>query len=278
MGAMLAQAQNSRGAPMAVGKNKRLTKGKKGGKKKTVDPFTKKEWYDVKTPSQFSVRNAGKTLVSKSQGLKLSTDGLKGRVLECNLADLNNDDDQAYRKIKLEIQEVQGRNCLTDFHGMSLTRDKQMQLVRKWHSLKAHCKVKTTDGYILRMFCIAFTKRRQEQVRQTCYAGSNQVRKIRKKMVETMQKEGSKCMMRDLVKKLIPEALGKEIEKATRGIYPIQNCLIRKVKTVKKPKFDLTKLMELHSDSLKDDVGTEMIRPEGEEAQNILSAEVEPEA
>merc|ERR1712070_1352468 len=138
----------------------------------------------------------------------------------------------------------------------------------------AHCKVKTSDGYILRMFCLAFTKRRPEQVRQTCYAGSNQVRKIRKKMVEVMQKEGSKCMMRDLVKKLIPEALGKEIEKATRGIYPIQNCLIRKVKTVKKPKFGLTKLMELHSDSLKDDVGTEMLRPEGEEATNLISAEV----
>merc|ERR1712224_807591 len=165
-----------------------------------------------------------------------------------------------------------GRNCLSDFHGMSLTRDKQMQMVRKWHTLiEAHTKVKTTDGYILRMFCIAFTKRRQEQVRQTCYAGSASVRKIRKKMVEVMQKEASKCMMRDLVKKLIPEALGKEIEKATRGIYPIQNCLIRKVK---KPKFDLTKLMELHSDSLKDDVGTEMLRPEGEEAQNLLSAEV----
>merc|ERR1719377_57923 len=62
-------------------------------------------------------------------------------------------------------------------------------------------------------------------------------------MVEVMQKEATKSMMRDLVKKLIPEALGKEIEKATRGIYPIQNCLIRKVKMVKKPKFDLTKLM-----------------------------------
>merc|ERR1711924_153574 len=105
------------------------------------------------------------------------------------------------------------------------------------------------------------------------YAGSAQVHKIRKKIVEVMQKEATKSMMRDFVKKLIPEALGKEIEKATRGIYPIQNCLIRKVK-VKKPKFDLTKLMELHSESLKDDVGTEMLRPENEEAQNTLTAEV----
>merc|ERR1711972_564478 len=234
-----------------------------------------KEWYDIKAPSIFAIRNCGKTWVSRTQGTKIATEELKGRVLELNLADLNNDEDQAYKKVKLCIEEVQGRNCLTDFHGLTLTRDKLYSLVRKWHTMiEAHVDVKTTDGYTVRLFVIAFTKRRADQVKTNCYAQTAQIRKIRKKMMEIMTKEAGTVQLRELVKKLIPESIGKEIEKQTQGIFPLKDVLIRKVKIIKKPKFDITKLMELHGDG-GDDIGKAIGRTENEEAVNTLTAEMQ---
>jgi len=169
---------------MAVGKNKRLSKGKKGIKKKVVDPFSRKDWYDIKAPSIFEVRNVGKTLANRSQGLKNANDSLKGRIIEISLADLNKDEEQSFRKIKLRIDDIQGKNCLTNFHGMDFTSDKLRSLVRKWQTLiEAHVDVKTTDGYFIRLFAIGFTKRRPSQVRKTTYAQSSQIREIRKKDV-----------------------------------------------------------------------------------------------
>ena len=38
-------------------------------------------------------------------------------------------------------------------------------------------------------------------------------------------------------------------DRACAGIFPMQNVFVRKVKVLKKPKFDLVKLMELHEGS-----------------------------
>ena len=64
-------------------------------------------------------------------------------------------------------------------------------------------------------------------------------------MTEIMVREAQSCDLKELVAKFIPEVIGKEIEKATSGIYPLQNTFVRKVKILKAPKFDLGKLMEV---------------------------------
>uniref|UniRef100_A0A2K5DYE4 40S ribosomal protein S3a n=1 Tax=Aotus nancymaae TaxID=37293 RepID=A0A2K5DYE4_AOTNA len=148
---------------MAVGKNKRLMKGgKKEANKKVVDPFSKKDWYDMKAPTMFNIRNTGKTLVNRTQGTKIASDGLKGRVFEVSLADLQNDE-VAFRKFKLITEDVQGKN--------------------------SHVDIKTTDGYLLRLFCVGFTKKRNNQIRKISYAQHQQVRQIQKKMMEIMTRE-----------------------------------------------------------------------------------------
>ena len=63
--------------------------------------------------------------------IEIASDGLKGRVFEASLADLQNDE-VAFRKFKLICEDVQGKNCLTNFHGMDMTTDKLRSLVKKW--------------------------------------------------------------------------------------------------------------------------------------------------
>jgi len=241
---------------MAVGKVKKSGKAgagavsKKGGKKKVVDPFTRKEWYDIKAPAVFLSRNVGKTVVNKTVGTNIASDNLKGRVVEVSLGDLNKNEQVAWCKFKLRIEDVQGKTCLTNFHGMSMTSDKHRSLIRKWQStIQANVDVRTTDGYLLRLFAIGFTARRPNQIKKTTYAQTSQVKAIRKKMFEIMIREASTCDLQAFVAKLIPESISNQIIKETQMIFPLVNVFIRKVKVLKTPKFDAYKLMEIHSDS-----------------------------
>jgi len=242
---------------MAVGKNKRLSKGgKKGIKKKIIDPFSRKDWYEIKAPAVFSNRSIGKTLCSRTMGTKIASDSLKGRVIEVNQSELSpksatgsTAEDVNYRKFSLICEEVYGNQLLTNFHGMALTRDKLCAIVKKWRTLiEAHCDVRTTDGYVLRFFCIAFTKEAHQGQKQA-YAKSTQVRTIRRKMISIISKEVTNCELKELTKKLVADSISADIQRTCGGIYPLQDVYIRKVKVLKKPKFDLGKLLELHQET-----------------------------
>jgi len=147
-------------------------------------------------------------------------------------------------------------------------------MVKKWYSLiEAFVQAKTNDGYIVRMFCIAFTNKTKKQVKATCYAKASKKKLIRQKMMEIMQTSIQKSTLKDLVKVLIKGDIGKQIQKeCSTKIFPLQenSCMVRKVKILKKPKFDLTKLMELYKDTPEAD-----IKKATPEAENTLKTEWE---
>jgi len=195
-----------------------------------------------------------------------------GRVFEVCLADLNSDEEQSFRIMKLKCEDVQGTSVMTNFYGMRFTRDKLCSLIKKWQTLiEANVDVVTTDGYKLRLFCIGFTKKQQNQEKKTCYAQSSQIRAIRKKMVTIMAEEANKGDLKQLIQKLIPGAIGQSIEKAVQAIFPMKDVYVMKAKMLKMPKFDLTKLMEVHT-AAEGDAGMKVDREEEGEVKAMAGA------
>jgi len=235
---------------MTAGKNPKNFK-RKGQKKKIAHPFARKDWYDIKAPVIFENRTPCLMPVTKTTGQKIASDSLKGRVVDISLADLNNNHQDAYRRIKLVVEEVSGtKEAFTNFHGMDMTKDKLAALIRKWQTLiEARVDVKTADGYFIRIFTIAFTTRKARQVKATSYAKSSKIKQIRKKMMELLISETQKNTLANLFKIFIKNDIPNKIIKECGPIYPLQNVFVRKVKVLKKPKFDAAKIQELYSES-----------------------------
>jgi len=225
----------------------------------------------------FLNRKFTKTPVNQSAGKKLSSESLKGRVFEINMADLNGQtaNTLAYKKIKLVVDdasESKTKLALTNFYGIDTTKDHLCSLIRKWHSIiEATVDAKTTDGFLLRLFPIAFTKRSQFQFKATTYAKRSHIKQIRKKMVEVITKAVSKSTLKDLVVSLIYEKIPVDIMQQAKKIFPISKCIIRKVKTIKRPRFDISQLLSIQSDM----VGVNESKPiveetPKEEAENLI--------
>ena len=188
----------------------------------------------------FMNRAFTKSPVNVSAGKKLSSDTMKGRVYESNLGDLHNIN--TYKKIKLIVDDTasgENKTALTNFHGIDTTKDHLCSLIMKWHSLiETFVDVKTTDGFLLRLFPIAFTKKHTRQLKATTYAQVSQIKQIRRRMREIVAKFVQKHTLKDVVNNLIHETLSKEMTEAAKKIFPIKHCIIRKVKTIKRPRYD----------------------------------------
>jgi len=269
------------GKKAAKGQTQEQKKQKSGAaKKKAVDSFLRKEWYDIRAPKAFEIQDIGKTIVNKTQGNKLAADNLFGRIFEISQGDLVKDSQEdSYRIFKLKVDYVEGRSCFTNFYGMRLSNDKLRSMVKKWMSLiECFHDIKTVEGYVLRVFAVAFTKKQRNQTKKTAYAQSSQVRTIRKRMVEVIDRELNGQDLSGLITRLMSQSVGKEIERVCQSVFPLQNAIVRQIKTLRTPKLDLSKLMDAHggASAVQAAVASSALIVERDDAENAEAVEEAP--
>ncbi len=173
-----------------------------------------------------------------------------GRVVTQTQADLAPEQESfAWRKVKLIVDQVEGKQALTTFYGLDTTRDELASLVKKRKTMiESVQEVKTSEGYLLRIFAVCFTKESQFQKKRTNYALASQVKAIRRRMVNIIAEYVAKAHnINNLLSNFANNLIEKKILEEASKIYPLKDIKIRKVKVLQRPKIDRSKLEEMHN-------------------------------
>jgi len=220
---------------MTIDKNKKSQGISKLSKKRNPEISLRKDWFSVTSPKEFGEKNLGTTLANKSSNTSRIIQSLKDRNYRISLADIKNSEDSSSKKLIFRCYDYDTKNCLTGFHGMEISRDKFCSFIRKWQTMiEVNSDIKTKDGFFLRIFVVAFSRKRKNQSKKSSYIKTSQIRTIRRKMVEIITRECTTCNLKDLIPKIISEKLVDEIGFHGSKIFPLRNVVIRKIKVLEK--------------------------------------------
>jgi len=166
-----------------------------------------------------------------------------GRVCEVSYADLKGNNEQAHMKVKMLVEEVEGSNLYTSFHGIDSTRETVCKVLKKKVStIEIWCDVRTADNYILRVFLTIVTSRNKNQKNKNAYAKSSQIRLMRKNLSNSIIKKAKHQDHSSFAKSVLSQELSLSLSKIAKSVHPINTLIVRKVKVLKKSKIDIKSL------------------------------------
>jgi len=238
---------------MTMGKG---SKKKKGGKRKAIEPMTRKEWVKLDMCSfkngalrPFTNHKGSWTIVNRSSGKKSAKDALMGSQFEIRADDRDRDmtqDDHAseasnpvFFVVKYKVVAVKDdeKACACVPYGVRPTKGFVGEKLRKRHTTIDTCVDFTTaDGYKVRVLVKAITKRQQHSIKNSAYAKSSQVVLIRNKIRETTKAECENKCLADIVDDMVSaRSLSETLETATVPIYPLHSEFMFWLKVLKEP-------------------------------------------
>ena len=132
---------------------------------------------------------------------------------------------------------------------MDLTTDRTRSLLKKWcTTIENVVHAKTADGYTLRLFVIAFTRKSQGQLSKNCYSKTRLEKWVRHRMTSMIVKRTASQDISMAVKDLTHDVLSDALFARCNTIVPLRDVKIRKVKVVGTPKLNIADLMKHHGE------------------------------
>lgn len=193
---------------------------------------SKKESFNLTVP--FSQAHIGQTILNKQNTEVVAERKLKGRVFEVFQQDLDFPS-AVPRKLSFLVGSLRGKDLKSHFNGLVLSTDKQKSLVKKWHTLvESYTDVTTKEGIKLRIFLVCTSKR--VSAKKHCYLKNSLRKEVRKSQISATEKLMNELPLNELVRMVMNDKIDKSLEEEGSAVAPIQNCHVRKIKVIKRPR------------------------------------------
>ncbi|WP_457554413.1 30S ribosomal protein S3ae [Candidatus Pyrohabitans sp.] len=189
-------------------------------KRRRIDTWKTKRWYDILAPKMFGEVKVGETIAS-------SPEQLIGRVIETTMKEISGDFTKQHIKLRFQIVDVRGSNAYTRFKGQSLSREyMRSQIRRKSTRVEGIVDVTTKDGHRLRIRVIALAFGR---------AQTSQERAIRRILVDMIREAAESRDLDAFVQEVVAGKISAGMYREASRIYPLKRVEVRKIKVLRYP-------------------------------------------
>lgn len=189
-------------------------------KRKKIDSWKTKEYYEIIAPKMFREEKLGETLSSDPKNIV-------GRTIKTTLRNITGDFSKQHIKLEFKVEDVSGKRAHTKFVTQSLSRDyMRSQIRRKTTRIEGVVDVYTKDRYKIRVKAIALAIGR---------AQTAQEKLVRKSMFEVVREGAGERELGDFVHDVVMGRLASRMQKRASKIYPLKRVEIRKTKVLEEP-------------------------------------------
>jgi len=165
-------------------------------------------------------------------------DKARGRVVETTLYDILKQDPQHYSfKLYFQVDRVDGENAQTVLRGHEYSREYLRSLVRRGSSMADFIKdYRTRDGYVVRVYCIAFSQGRMN---------ASKKHGLRAVMDKVIEERASTLTYDQFAQEMVLQKIASDVYNEAKKVVHLRHVGLRKSKLIRMPEAPRQKAQEV---------------------------------